>query len=58
MKKKEYISPVMTAVALKAKHRLLVGSDSKIYRKVSIKNTPGIDHQQEIDEEDDGGELD
>ena len=58
MKKKEYISPVMMAVALKAKHRLLVGSDSKIYRKVSIKNTPGIDPQQEIDEEDEGGELD
>lgn len=58
MKKKEYISPVMTAVALKAKHRLLVGSDSKIYRKVSIKNTPGIDDPQNFDEEDEGGELD
>lgn len=58
MKKKEYISPVMTAVALKAKHRLLVGSDSKIYRKVSTKYSPGVDPTQEIEEEDNGGELD
>ena len=58
MKKKEYISPVMTAVALKAKHRLLVGSDNKIYRKVSVKNPPIGDNPQDFDEEDDGGELD
>lgn len=58
MKKKEYISPDMKAVALKAKHRLLVGSDNKIYRKVSIKNPPIGDNPQDFDEEDDGGELD
>ena len=57
MKKKEYISPDMMAVELKAKHQLLVGSGGLTSKKLSVKyKLDSNDPLEEIDGEDE--ELD
>ena len=56
MKKKEYISPDMMAVELKAKHQLLVGS-GLASKKLSIKHS-AVNPTDPLEEEDDDGELD